>query len=219
MVLKEITERQTVRNYSDKELSDEVLGKILESARLAPSWMNIQSWHFIVVKDERNKSLLSQLSHGQPHVEKAPAVIICCGEKDFWEEEIYRKNIETKKGITQEKINMMMKNPALNPKLLGKDAVITRSLEQLTYAIAYMTIEAEANGVGACVIGAIGNEFTGSVPEVYELARKTFEIPENTEIMALLTLGYPSEDIQKLEKNRKSFDDVVSWGFYGNKKH
>lgn len=217
MVLKEIAERYSVRKFSDKELPDEVIEEILEAARLAPSWMNTQPWHFIVVKEERNKALLSQLSHGQPHVENAPAVIICCGDKDTWEEEVYRKTIESKKGISPERVEMMLKNPAFNPKLKTEDAVISRTLEQLAYAIAYMTLEAETNGVGACVIGAMGNELTGSVPEVYELARNTFEIPDNTEILALLILGYPDETQETPKKNRKTLDEVVSWGFYGNK--
>ncbi len=216
--LKEITQRYSVRNYSEKEVPDEVIRNILEAGRLAPSWMNIQCWHFIVVKDARNKALLSQLSHGQPHVENASAVIACCGDKDCWEEEIFRKNLENKKGLSAERMEIMLKNPAFNPKLKGKDAVIARTIEQLTYAIAYMTLEAEANGVGTTIIGGLGNELTGSVPEVRELARNTFEIPENTEIYALLTLGYPSESSQKPEKTRKTFDEVISWGFYGNKK-
>ncbi len=219
MILSEITRRYSVRNFSDKELPDEVIEDILEAARLAPSWMNIQCWHFIVVKDPANKALLSQLSHGQPHVESAKAVIICCGDKDSWEEELYRKNIEAKKGISAERIEMMLKNPAFNPKLKGSGVVTARTIEQLTYAIAYMTIEARAKGVGACVIGGMGNDLTGSVPEVYELARKTFEIPENTEIMTMLALGYPEEDQEKPEKIRKPFEEIVSWGFYGNKKH
>jgi len=218
MVLKEITQRHSVRKYSDRELSDDVISEILEAGRLAPSWMNIQSWHFIVIKNQRNKALLSQLSHGQPHVENAPVIIICCADKDAWEEELYRKNVESKKGISQEKVEMLLKSPAFNPKLMGDAAVNCRSLEQVTYAIAYMTIEAQAKGVGACVIGAIGNELTESVPEVYELAKKTFEIPSNSMILALLALGYPEEGQKKPEKKRKPFDEVISWGFYGNKK-
>ena len=175
MVLREIAERYSVRNFSDKNVPDEIIRDILEAARLAPSWVNTQPWHFIVVKDKRNKALLSQLSHGQPHVEAAPVVIVCCGNKEIWEKQAYRKNIESKKGISPEKVEMLLKSPAFNPGLIGENAVIYRTLEELTYAIAYMTIEAESKEVGACIIGAIGNELTESVPEVHELARKTLK--------------------------------------------
>ena len=217
MVLKEITERYCVREFSDKKIANNVLNDILEAGRLAPSWVNTQPWHFIVVQDRKNKFLLSQLAHGQQHVEQASAVIVCCGDKSAWEEENYRQTIETRKGITPERLEMLLNNPAFNPKLRGEHAIIYRTLEELTYAIAYMTLEAEKNGVGACIIGGIGNELTESVPEVHDLARSTLALPDNLIIMTLLVLGYKKEGQEKPEKIRKSFNDVVSKEFYGNK--
>lgn len=56
-----IKSRKSVRKYSEKHISDEDLRKILEAGRLAPSWMNVQSWKFILIKSEENKELLSKL--------------------------------------------------------------------------------------------------------------------------------------------------------------
>lgn len=218
MVLKEIKNRHSVRAFSGKQVPDETIKEILEAARLAPSWLNTQPWHFVVVKDKRNKAMLSQLSHGQPHVEEASAVIVCCGDESAWQEEEYRKVIESKKGISPERVETLLNNPAFNPKLRGECAITYRTLEELTYSIAYMTIEAEKNGVGACIIGGIGNELTESVPEVYELVRSTLELPENLKVMALLAVGYNLNPEEKQEKIRKSFQEIVSWEFFGNKK-
>ena len=70
-----ISNRKSVRKYLDKHIPDEDLRKILESGRLAPSWMNVQSWKFILVKSQENKDLLSELSIGQPQVKNAEALI------------------------------------------------------------------------------------------------------------------------------------------------
>lgn len=218
MVLREITDRHCVRNYSGEKVPDEIIKNILEAARLAPSWMNTQPWHFIVVQDEKKKFLLSQLSQGQPHVEKASAVIVCCGDKNVWEEENFRKTVKSKKGITPERVEILLKNEAFNPTLRDEATVTARTLEGLTYAIAYMTLEAKHQGVGACVIGAMGNDLTGAVPEVYELARNTLQIPDDFMIMAMLTIGYEEKTAEKPEKTRKSFDEVISWEIYGKKK-
>lgn len=69
-----IKSRKSVRKYSEKHISDEDLRKILEAGRLAPSWMNVQSWKFILIKSEENKELLSKLSLGQAHVKNADAL-------------------------------------------------------------------------------------------------------------------------------------------------
>nr|MBC8386664.1 nitroreductase family protein [Actinomycetota bacterium] len=52
MVLEVIRKRQSVRSYLDKEIPEDVLQKVLEAGRLAPSASNKQCWKFIVVKDE-----------------------------------------------------------------------------------------------------------------------------------------------------------------------
>ncbi|MBD3195723.1 MAG: 4Fe-4S dicluster domain-containing protein [Candidatus Lokiarchaeota archaeon] len=43
--------RRSIRNYKDKEVSDEQIKTILEAMRYAPSARNDQAWKYIIVKD------------------------------------------------------------------------------------------------------------------------------------------------------------------------
>ncbi len=47
-----ISERKSIRAFSDKGITDEALITLLEAARWAPSSMNEQPWRFIVVRKE-----------------------------------------------------------------------------------------------------------------------------------------------------------------------
>ena len=58
-LLELISQRKSVRNYLEKHISDEDLKTILEAGRLAPSWMNVQSWKFILVKSQEKCSLVA----------------------------------------------------------------------------------------------------------------------------------------------------------------
>jgi len=214
MVLKEIQERFSTRNFANKQIPEDVLKEIFEAGRLAPSWINTQPWHFIVVRDERNKALLAQLAHGQKHVENAPVVAVCCGDKRAWEKENFRQTMK-ERGFPEERIEILINSQIFNPTLIDENAVITRTLEELTYSIAYMTLEAKSHGVESCIIGAIGNDLTGSAPEVYELTKKTLDLPDDMTIMTLLLLGYPEENAEKHTRIRKSFDEIVSYEIYG----
>ena len=40
-----------VREFTDQPVGDEVLGRVLDNARFAPSGANAQAWHVVVVKD------------------------------------------------------------------------------------------------------------------------------------------------------------------------
>ena len=195
-----IKSRKSVRKYSDKHIPDEDLRKILEAGRLAPSWMNVQSWKFILVKSQENKDLLSELSIGQAHVKNADALIVCVADKNAWEEA----------KITH------IKNPALNPALQGENGILIRTLEQLIYPIAYMMLEAESLNVKSCIIGALGNEITEVLPDVYAKAKQKLGLNENQIISTIITLGYEAEHTETT-KTRKEFDEVVFLEKIGSK--
>lgn len=195
-----IQSRQSVRKYSEKHISDEDLRKILEAGRLAPSWMNVQSWKFILVKSQENKDLLSELSIGQSHVKNADALIVCVADENAWEES----------KITH------IKNPALNPALQCEKGIMIRSLEQLIYPIAYMMLEAESLDIKSCIIGAMGNEVTGVLSDVYAKVKSRLGLGEGQIISSIITLGYEAEPVE-VNKKRKDFDEVVSLEKLGNK--
>ena len=195
-----IQSRKSVRKYSEKHISDEDLRKILEAGRLAPSWMNVQSWKFILVKSQENKDLLSELSVGQAHVKNADALIVCIADLNAWEEA---------------KITHISK-PALNPKLQCENGILIRTLEQIVYPISYMMLEAESLNIKSCIIGALGNEITGVLPEVSHKVKEKLGLGENQIISTIITLGYEAEHTETT-KTRKEFDSVVFLEKIGNK--
>jgi nitroreductase len=77
-VMDAIKGRRSVRKYSAKEIEEEKLGRVLEAARMSPSAINAQNWHFIVVRDQEKLQLLMEAANGQPHVGQAPAAIVAC---------------------------------------------------------------------------------------------------------------------------------------------
>lgn len=188
-----IKSRKSVRQYSEKHIPDTDLRKILEAGRLAPSWMNVQSWKFILIKSQENKDLLSKLSIGQGHVKNADALIVCVADTNAWEEA----------KITH------IKNPALNPALQGENGLFIRTMEQVIYPISYMMLAAESLGVRSCIIGALGNEITGIEQETYKEVREKLGLKDGQILSTIITLGYETEQTETVKK-RKEFDEVIS---------
>ena len=187
-----IKSRKSVRQYNRKHIPDEDLRKILEAGRLAPSWMNVQCWKFILVKSQESKDLLSELSVGQPQVKNADAVIVCVADTEAWEEA---------------KITHIQK-PALNPALQCENGILIRSLEQVIYPVSYMMLEAASLGIGSCIIGAFGSEITKVLPDVYSSVKQKLNLKESHIISTIITLGY-EETPTPTDKKRKNFDEVV----------
>ncbi|MCG2661107.1 MAG: nitroreductase family protein [Kiritimatiellae bacterium] len=73
--------RRSVRSYRSDPIPEDVLRRVLDGARMAPSANNIQPWHFLVVKDAAKRRQLAELAAGQMFVAEAPVVIVCCGRR------------------------------------------------------------------------------------------------------------------------------------------
>jgi nitroreductase len=79
-LLNVILNRASIRRYTFKPVSEEVLKNILEAGRRAPSANNAQPWHFIVVTEKEIKEALSK-RRWTGFVKDAAFVVIGCGKK------------------------------------------------------------------------------------------------------------------------------------------
>jgi len=55
------SERRSIRRFTSQPVEQEKLETILEAARMAPSWGNMQCWEIIVVRDKQRQQQLSEL--------------------------------------------------------------------------------------------------------------------------------------------------------------
>lgn len=74
-----ILTRRSIRKYKNKDIPEDILFKILEAGRLAPSAKNKQPWHFIVVKDLELKKKLST-GRWNTFIKDSPVCIVGCGD-------------------------------------------------------------------------------------------------------------------------------------------
>ncbi len=77
-----IEQRYSVRSYQDKEVEKEKLVAILEAGQIAPSAVNNQPWHFIVVQKSENHKQFSEIYH-RDWFEQAPVYIVVCGDHNL----------------------------------------------------------------------------------------------------------------------------------------
>jgi nitroreductase len=74
--------RHSVRDYDDRDVAQDIIERVLDAAIQAPSAGNLQSWHFIIVRNEGFRTALAQAAFGQKFVACAPVVIAVCAKLD-----------------------------------------------------------------------------------------------------------------------------------------
>ena len=87
-----IIQRHSVRKYQKSPVEKEKLIKILEAARMAPSAVNFQPWHFIVVTQTEILAKI-HLTYHREWFRTAPVIIIACADHSLsWKRSIDGKD-------------------------------------------------------------------------------------------------------------------------------
>jgi len=79
-VYEAIKTRKSVRSYESRQVPDEVLIRILNAARRAPSANNSQEWRFVVVRNAETRRQIARAACRQSFVGEAPVVLVCCAK-------------------------------------------------------------------------------------------------------------------------------------------
>jgi nitroreductase len=83
-----VKKRRSIRKYQEKDVPDELIDKILETAFYSPSSRNSRPWHFIVVKDRELIKALANTRRATKFLETAPlAIVVCAEETSAWVED------------------------------------------------------------------------------------------------------------------------------------
>lgn len=209
-MLSPIENWRSIRRYEQKEVEKEKINTILEAGRRAPSWQNLQPWHFMVITEESGKNKLSEIVTTVKLVQKAPVVIAVLGNMNgFYREDAVRLLMEQLGDkMSEEDLRKYLDRKITSPLNVGSETVKARVLEQLSYAAAFMALESCNQGLGACVLGGVENNITEETNKCKEV-KEYFGIPKNYEIYTLITLGYPKE--KPTQRSRKNLEDVSSW--------
>jgi nitroreductase len=79
-ILKIIKERRSIRKFQEKEISKEIIDKLIESLIWAPSAGNLQSRKFYFVFNKEIKKKLSFAALNQDFIARAPLVVVGCAD-------------------------------------------------------------------------------------------------------------------------------------------
>ncbi len=173
MNFREIAEkRQSCRSYDPtKEVENEKINAILESARLAPSACNGQPYHITVCKGEAaKKAVKASQGMGMNKFASDAPVMIVLSEKPY------------------------VKTAAVGSKLKKNDY---RSID-IGIVCAYITAEAEAQGLSTCILGWVDDKDAREICNIDGTVR------------LIITLGYAKEGDPLRKKVRKSLDELVT---------
>ncbi|MGI6485444.1 MAG: nitroreductase family protein [Tepidanaerobacteraceae bacterium] len=170
--IKSIFERASCRAFSEKEIPNETLDRILEAGTRAPSAGNFQPFTIIKVKNHDTKQKLAKLCGKQPYISKAPVDLLFC--------------------IDWHRIDRMAEVNYAPFTASSSFKHFWVSLLDTVICAQNVTIAAESLGLGSLYIG-------NTLDCIREL-RIIFELPKGVLPVVLLCLGYPKHKATQKKK-------------------
>jgi len=162
--MKSIKERTSIRKYSSKEVTEELLTRLLEEAERTPTMGNLQLYSVVVTRSEEGKKALAPAHFNQPMVTGAPVVLTFCA--DFSRTTIWAENRKAEPGYD----NLL--------------SFMNAATDALLYCQTFTNL-AEEEGLGTC--------FLGTTIYMPQMIIDTLKLPKLVFPVATLTVGWPDE--------------------------
>lgn len=163
-MIESIKNRRTIRKYSDKEVPQELIASMLETASRAATMGNMQLYSVVITRDASGKEALSPLHFNQPMVKGAPVVLTFCADFNR-----FSTWCEQRKAVPGYGNFLSFLNAASDTLLLTQN---------------FCTL-AEDEGLGTCYLGT-------TIYNAEDII-KALDLPKLTFPIATITVGYPEE--------------------------
>lgn len=169
--MKNLNTRRSIRRYSDKEVSEELLHRLLGAAQRTQTMGNLQLYSVIITRNEEMKQRLAPAHFNQPMITGAPVVLTFCA--DFRRTTLWAENRKAVPGYD----NFL--------------SFINAATDALLYCQTFCNL-ADEEGLGYCYLGT-----TVYMPQAII---DTLQLPQLVMPVATITLGWPDEHPEQTDR-------------------
>lgn len=203
MGLYEVLEkRRTYRDFSDREVSDEIVKRIIGAAFKAPTNDHLRQLEFIVVRDRENIAKVIT-----PLVKNMEAFKELVFEVDDTDDE--DKMAMFADALPKQQKMLMQSGLLILPFFRQKQSPLLKPVEQSSlnyFASAWCALE---NMLLAATNEGLGTVFHIPVSDEAEKIKEIVGAPEGYEFTCLLTMGYPAENAFLPKQKEINIEDRI----------
>jgi iodotyrosine deiodinase len=188
-----LARRRTVREFSDRPVSIELIEKAIATAGTAPSGANLQPWRFVLIRDPEIKRRIREAAeteeyesyHGRMSEKwlRRLAVLGTDEHKPFLEIAPYL--------IVVFRINSITEDGATEPTYYSQESV----------GIAVGILLAALHNMGLATLT--------HTPSPMKFLQQILGRPKNEVPFVLIPVGYPAEDAKVPDIKRKPLDEIM----------
>ncbi len=158
-----LNERASLRNFADKEIEQEKIDLLMQTACNSASGGNLQPVSIIKIQDKSVRTKLGEMCW-QPYVGKAPLNLLFCLD-------LHRNEVIAQVGEAPYTVNHAFRHFWI-------------SFQDVIISAQSVCTAADALGLGSCYIGTIA--------EYFDECAEMFSLPAHVVPVVLVVIGYPA---------------------------
>lgn len=193
---KDMQRRRTVRQFSNRPVSREIIEECLLTAGTAPNGANLQPWHFIVVSDPKVKHEIRTAAEDE--------------EKDFYNRRAPQEWLEALAPLGTDEHKPFLETAPYLIAIFGKNH---SELPDGRRVKNYYVNESVGIATGM-LITAIHNAGLVSLthtPSPMGFLNQILNVPSDERPFLLLVTGYPAEDAEVPIIHKKNLEEIATF--------
>jgi iodotyrosine deiodinase len=189
-------QRRTLRDFSDRPVSREVIEDCIRAAATAPSGANLQPWHFVAVSDAVIKHQIRVAAEKE--------------EKEFYEHRAPKAWLEALAPLGTDSNKPFLE---IAPWLIAVFAQPFRILADGTRSPTYYAIESVgiATGLLVTAVHSCGLVSLTHTPSPMGFLNRILGRPSHEKPFVLLVVGHPGENALVPDIERKPLEEISSF--------
>jgi nitroreductase len=192
----EVNRRRTVREFSDRAVPRDIIETALMAANTAPSGANLQPWHFVAVSGAATKQKIRDAAEIE--------------EREFYEHRATPEWLAALEPIgTDSKKPFLETAPYLIAVFLQKFGVLEDGRKVKHYYPTEST--GLATGILITALHQAGLVCLTHTPSPMKFLNEILDRPKSERPFLLLVTGYPADDAEVPDINRKSLEEFTSF--------
>lgn len=189
-------ERFACRNYTDEKLSDELIKKIIDLARLSPSSLDMQPWQIYALSG-KNLNTLSQICLNQSQVATCSHALVLAAHTDLRGDDKFFSEFITQKDAASRTKYLSFIGDRFNN--MSDEQIYAYASNQCYMLAANLVNIAFELGVKSCMIGGFNRE----------ACDEFLKLDDSLKSVLVITLGRSDEKASL--KNRRTLDNILKF--------
>lgn len=188
--------RRSVRDFSSREVPDQLIEECLRVACSAPSGANLQPWHFTVVRDPAIKARIRKAAEAE--------------ERDFYTRRAPQEWLDALEPLGTDTDKPFLETAPVLIAVFAQMYGITTDGNRMKHYYVHESVGI-ATGLLITALHLSGLVTLTHTPAPMKFLADILERPENERAYLLLPVGYPADDARVPDISRRAFDQSVDF--------